>query len=118
MRMWMTNPELMCRQHLIGEYRELFTFVGTLRNKKSIKGYINNDLLEPLSLMKRYIELKNEMIRRNYKPKKEFTFDNSMLDYLTDDFKNHKIDEENSTGLLFERCKNCRLLQEKIENAR
>lgn len=114
----MTNPELMCRQHLIGEYRELFTFVGTLKKQKNIAGYIKHDLLEPLSIKKRFEQLKNEMLKRNYNPKKEFTFDNSMLDYLTDDFKNHKIDEENSTGLLFERCKNCRLLQEKIENAR
>ncbi len=103
----MTNPELMCRQHLIGEYRELFTFVGTLRNKKSIKGYINNDLLEPLSLMKRYIELKNEMIRRNYKPKKELDFNLEMINYLSEEERNHKIDRNNSKKLLLERCDKC-----------
>jgi hypothetical protein len=112
MRMWMTKPEIMCRQHLIGEYRELFTFIGTLKRKISIKGYIDNDLLEPLSLLQRYIVLKNEMIKRGYHPKKELVFDISMLNHLSDEHKNHKINIKNSETILLTKCKECRRLQD------
>ena len=104
----MANPKIMCKQHLIGEYRELFTFLGTMRKQKKIDGYIRNNLLEPLSLEKRYNELREEMLNRNYKPKKEFLFDIKLLEYLKEDIINFKINKENALNALLCRCSICR----------
>ena len=107
MRMWMVEPEIMCRQHLIGEYRELFTILGILKLKRNISGYIENDLIEPLSISIRYKLLKKEMINRGYNPQKEFTFCNELLLYLSGTQINHRIDIDKSKNELFRRCKLC-----------
>jgi hypothetical protein len=49
--------------------------IGTLKKKKSIAGYVRNNLLEPLSLLERHEELKNEMVRRGLKHKSEIDVD-------------------------------------------
>ena len=64
MRMWMVDPEIMCRQHLFGEHVEHHMFRGSMRKGCRQDGYITNDLLEPLSLDKRHEELVIEMTRR------------------------------------------------------
>jgi len=104
--MWMVDAKKMCKQHLIGEYRELFTFLGTLRKKKSVKGYFRNNLFEPLSLKSRYLEIRNEMLARGYEPFKFFDYKDSLLDYLGDD-KNIKVDVAKSEADLFSRCPEC-----------
>ena len=47
MRMWMVDPSLLCRKHLLGEHLECHMFVGTINKNISIKGYIKNGLCEP-----------------------------------------------------------------------
>lgn len=108
MRMWMVEPKIMCRRHLIGEYRELFTFLGTLKKGISIKGYIENDLLEPLSLESRYLELKKEMLLRGYNPAKTFEISNGKLSNLNDNELKHIIDREKSLFELLNRCDECK----------
>ena len=49
MRQWMCDPRFMCNKHLFGEHVEHHMFIGTLERKKSINGYIRNDLLLLLS---------------------------------------------------------------------
>ena len=112
MRMWMCKPEEMCRQHLLGEYREVFTFIGTLKRKKSVKGYIRNGLLEPLALEKRYEELKAEMVSRGYKPVAKFEMPDGLLSYLTKEEIEHKVDDTVSRIELARRCERCRELQQ------
>ena len=106
MRMWMVNPKIMCKQHLIGEYRELFTFMGAVREKKSISGYIKNNLLEPLSVKNRYEVLKSEMINRNYKPKKEFIVQD--MNYISKKELNNKVNVHKSLNDLLNRCPECK----------
>ena len=71
MRMWNVNPEGMCNQHLLGEHVECHMFVGTLNQGKSVKGYLQNGLLEIHNIKKRHDELSREMKRRgmNHKSK-------------------------------------------------
>lgn len=107
MRMWMCDPKIMCRNHLIGEYREIFTFAGTLRLKKKIDGYIRNNCLEPLSLVLRFNELKDEMIRRGYKCKAILNFKENFVNYLPKSQKEYQIDVEQSLKNLLERCPEC-----------
>jgi len=64
MRMWMVNPKIMCRQHLLGEHVEIHMFVGTLSRGKSVKGYLEKGLLEVHNLYWRHEELVEEMKRR------------------------------------------------------
>ena len=41
MRMWMVNPEILCRKHLLGEHVELHMLVGWIIKGKSIQGYLD-----------------------------------------------------------------------------
>ena len=114
MRMWMCNPRILCRKHLLGEYRELFTFLGTLKQQKRLDGYFKNNLLEPLALESRYKKLKDEMLFRKYKPKKEFIFNNTILDYLNDK-KYNKINKNKSLKELIKRCPECKQRYDKYK---
>jgi len=111
MRQWMCNPKIMCRQHLLGEYREHFTILGTIKKKISIQGYINNDLIEPKSILKRYKGLKKEMLARGYKPKVKFKYNyKTIKQNLLPQQLNHKIDKDKSLKDLLSRCEECRRL--------
>ena len=103
--MWLCDPKILCRQHLLGEYRELFTLVGTINAKKNLDGYIKNNCLELTSLESRYIELKNEMLRRGYKPVKQFIHPN--FSYLDEFIINYKINKDSSLKDLLNRCILC-----------
>jgi len=64
MRMWMTNPKGMCRQHLLGEHVETHMFVGAILKGTAMDGYVSGGLLESKSLERRHAALVREMIRR------------------------------------------------------
>lgn len=115
MRMWMVEPKIMCRQHLIGEYRELFTILSIFRRGISIKGYIDNDLIEPTALLTRYNELKEEMLERGYKPVKEFKFSVNLFDKFPTEYVNHIIDKDYSKKILVSRCLECAKNAEEIK---
>ena len=66
MRMWLVNPKIMCRNHLLGEHLELHMLASCLKNRKNIRGYIERDLVDPSLLVKRHEELVEEMKRRGY----------------------------------------------------
>ncbi len=67
MRMWMVAPCLMCRQHLLGEHRELHALAGSLRAGRSIAGHISRGQLEPQNIKARHDAIVTEMVRRGYK---------------------------------------------------
>ena len=100
--MWNINPKKMCRQHLLGEHLEMHMFLGTLKKKKSIKGYLDKGLVEVHNIKKRHDELVDEMKKRGYNhksPLKKFK-----LDKIGNvNIKNNKIE-------LIKRCKECRKL--------
>ena len=66
MRMWMVNPKVMCRQHLLGEHVEIHMFIGTINLQKKVDGYLEKGLLEIHNLYARHEELVEEMKRRGY----------------------------------------------------
>ena len=106
LRLWMVDPRIMCKQHLLGEHVEIHMFVGTILKRKSLDGYIANNLLEPKSLISRHEELVIEMVNRNMNHKSELP--NFDLDYLPDNIKNYKIDRKKSLADLVNRCPTCR----------
>lgn len=66
MRMWMVPPQHMCRQHLLGEHVEIHMLVGSLSRNKSIQGFIDKGLIEPMAIVARHDEIVQEMSRRGY----------------------------------------------------
>lgn len=118
MRMWMVNPACMCGKHLRGEHVEHHMFIGALKRKKSMRGFIDNNLLQPLSLLERHDAIAKEMIKRGYKhisPLIDFESIRNerlikvYLEYLGDD-KLAKVDAEKSLQDLIDRCPECKKL--------
>ena len=67
MRMWMVDPAIMCRKHLLGEHVELHMMAGHLRLNRKVDGYVRNNCVQPKSIGARHKALAAEMIRRGYK---------------------------------------------------
>lgn len=109
MRQWMVDPRLMCRKHLLGEHAEHHMLIGSLKRKKSISGFIRNNLLEPKSIEKRHNELVKEMNRRGYNHKTELNNINleELIAYLPLKEQNYIIDSNKSQTELFRRCPKC-----------
>ena len=102
MRMWNVNPKQMCDQHILGEHVEMHMFVGTINKGISIKGYLENGLIEPHNIVGRHQELVEEMERRGMKH-------NSELPKLLEEPKiEGRVNSEDNQKLLAERCKICR----------
>jgi len=64
MRMWLVKPSVLCQKHLGGEHVECHMFLGTIRKRKSVQGYLDNGLFEPLKLQERHNQLAEELVRR------------------------------------------------------
>lgn len=67
MRMWMVDPALLCRKHLLGEHNELHMLAGSLLRGKGVQGFVQKGLLEPARLHQRHDALAREMLARGYK---------------------------------------------------
>lgn len=106
MRQWLVCPLIMCRKHLLGEHCEHHMFVGSLKRKNKMDGYIKNNCLEPLSLQKRHNEISIEMKRRKYNHKSPLTVPSTLLEYLGK-FIYTKINKEESLLDLLLRCPTC-----------
>lgn len=112
--MWMVNPRILCRKHLLGEHVELHMFVGTLNKGLSIEGYLKNNLLEIKSLFKRHQVLAKEMLKRGYNHKSplvEKTWSQYPKNYL-----DIVVDREKALKNLLNRCSFCLANYEKEKN--
>ena len=105
MRMWMVNPKLMCRKHLLGEHGEIHKHRHNFEKKHSINKRIELGQIEPLSMEKRHDELAREMLRRGYNHNSPYTMPD--ISYLPDFQKNFKVDTNMSKKDLFSRCSEC-----------
>jgi ribosomal protein L44E len=108
MRMWNIDPRLLCVKHLCGEHLEMHMFLGAIRKKKSIKGFINNGLVEVHNIKKRHDELSNEMLKRSYSHKSDSLESDSL-------WEAGRVNIEQNKRELQIRCKECK---ERIENER
>jgi hypothetical protein len=98
--MWMVDPRIMCRQHLLGEHLETHVIATNITRGRSIAGFIRNNAIEPHSVQSRHDELAAEMERRCMKHR-------SPLDFSTDIYPDFRIDRRASLKLLIERCPRC-----------
>lgn len=101
MRMWMVDPGMMCRKHLLGEHVECHMFLGCIRKGKSLQGYIVKGLVEVHHLKIRHDALAQEMFHRGYNHQTPFPadFHHSPVGH---------VDIRQSISDLMERCPECR----------
>lgn len=109
MRMWMVNPKIMCRQHLLGEHVEIHMFIGTISRQKSVEGYLQKGLLEVHNLHARHEELVKEMKRRGYNHCSEVDEKWKRTE------KQGIIDREKNLGELVRRCERCKHRSDELQ---
>jgi hypothetical protein len=97
--MWMIDPRILCRKHLLGEHVETHMIAGCLRLGKSLDGYINTGLVELKNLTIRHDQLAGEMLKRGMNHKSELVV--SELPDLG------KVNRNRSLLDLIKRCDNC-----------
>ena len=67
--MWLVDPQVMCRKHLLGEHVEMHMLVGTIARGKSLAGYVAKGLIDTTQIQSRHDALAQEMLARGYKHK-------------------------------------------------
>lgn len=96
-RLNLIEPQLLADQHLIAEYREILLLFGYYRKHPKINPSDNH--LQPMKfyqdkiiyLIKRFFDLKEEMIRRSFKPTKDIIYcRHTMCNGRLKDFKSNK----------------------------
>lgn len=101
MRMWMIQPNKLCRQHLLGEHFEIHKAVGNLRHSgKWTKSLTQRGFLEPQNFLSRHDTLVKEMQRRG------FTH-NSPLDVSGVELDTGNVNIRKSIRDLKDRCEEC-----------
>jgi len=68
-RMWMVDPELLCRQHLLGEHFDIHRIVGSLRRfgTRYMRTELSQGHIELQRLRARHDDIVKEMLARGYK---------------------------------------------------
>jgi hypothetical protein len=110
MRMWMVNPRLMCRKHLLGEHVELHMFVAAIRRGLNLNGYLRHKLLEPHNILARHEELVRELERRGYR------HCSPLLPFEA--VRCGRISRRANLAELAQRCSQCRRIQQNINGGR
>lgn len=112
MRMWMIDPKLLCRKHLLGEHGEIHKFKHNFEKKHSIDKRIEQGQIEPNSMEIRHNELALEMLRRGYIHKSPYFIPD--LSYLSNKQKYFKVNKIEAITDLYNRCEECKKLKEVI----
>ena len=80
MRMWMIEPRLLCRNHLLGEHFEIHCAVGNLHKDGKWATYLTKQgYLEPQNFKQRHDEIVIEMKQRGYNHKSPLEVDVGFL---------------------------------------
>jgi hypothetical protein len=102
MRMWMVDPDTMCRKHLLGEHVEIHMLSGSLARSRSIEGFLAKHLLEPSSMVQRHEALAAEMEHRGYAHSSPLRSVGNL-----ERFVQFRVDRAESTRELAARCPAC-----------
>jgi hypothetical protein len=105
--MWGVNPILLCNKHLLGEHVEMHMFVGAIKKGTSIKGFVENKLVDTCLIKNRHDELAKEMQKRGMVHK-------SPLEYI-DTLQQCSVDICENKKELQNRCSECKKRQECFE---
>lgn len=109
-RLWMTPPAKMCLQHLLGEHHETHMFLGKLKLKHRLYGYIIGNHFALADLHPRHEVLAAELVRRNRQHNSPFPRLDLVLG-LGDYLEGHPpVDRQAAAKELYQRCAACRHL--------
>ena len=100
MRMWMVDPNILCRKHLLGEHGEIHKHRHNFVKKHRMEG--RRGQIEPKSMKSRHDALAKEMLKRGYKH--ESPYEMPDISYLAD----MTVDKEESLNDLLNRCEECK----------
>jgi hypothetical protein len=107
MREWRIPPELLCRQHLLGNHNELHRYRPSFVKKHSMKGRIYPVvLIEPSNMKIDHDEIAEEMLRRGYNHNSPYEMPD--ISYLPEDQRNAKVDVNYNLQDLINRCPECK----------
>jgi len=107
MRMWMIDPRLLCRKHLLGEHGEIHKHRHNFVKQHSISKRVSPVVqIEPKSMESRHDELAAEMLRRGFNH--QSPFEQPDISYLPDSERNAVVDINVSMSDLIERCPICK----------
>jgi len=115
-RMWMIQPALMCRQHLLGEHNELHKLLGSIMKGKSVRGHTVKFQVFPKHLIGRHNDLVREMQRRGYKHNSELPIHPCLVKVL-ELTPQHSIPPSlgvDNLAELYSKCSDCRERMEKM----
>lgn len=109
-RMWCVDPQVLCRNHLLGEHKELHQIVGIMNSHPHgdaiVEGHAEKDQVDTSLIEKRHMELVDEMVSRGINHNSELpTFEDPVLG---------SVDPESNITDLMNRCEDC---AEKIRNS-
>lgn len=104
-RMWMCDPRILCKNHLLGEHNELHKALGGLRRGRHVRGYVERGQLEVRSMEVRHGALVAEMRRRGWTGHKTpLTIADDDLAHLTDAERDGVVDRDAALLDLIDRC--------------
>lgn len=101
MRMWMIDPKLLCRKHLLGEHGEIHKHRHNFVKQHKMDG--RRGQIEPAAMETRHDELAAEMLRRGYNH--QSPFEQPDTSYLPNDMT---VDISTSIEDLKSRCPDCK----------
>lgn len=109
--MWMVNPKIMCKNHLLGEHKEIHQLIGSIKRRFGVSGYIRNNCVEITSIVSRHDDIVDEMSRRGYNHYSPIKLTqnqiNDISSYLCDEERLYKVNSESSLQDLINRCDKC-----------
>ena len=103
MRMWMIDPKLLCRKHLLGEHGEIHKHRHNFLKRHNMSGRVGQ--IFPARMKARHEELVIEMKRRGYNHNSPY--DQPDVSYLGD-MLDIKPDIAYNLRDLASRCEECR----------
>lgn len=104
MRMWMVNPKLLCRKHLLGEHGEIHKHRHNFVKKHNMSG--RKGQIFPRLMQQRHDELTIEMDRRGYNH--QSPYDQPNVEYLPMELLEAVPDIPGNLNDLSCRCEECR----------
>lgn len=104
MRMWMINPRLLCKTHLLGEHFEIHKHRHNFVKGHSIDG--RRGQIEPEKMRIRHDELAEEMTARGMSHKSPY----EQPDLSKYNLQGFVVDKEESLQELQKRCPKCKEL--------
>lgn len=103
MRMWMIDPKLLCRKHLLGEHGEIHKHRHNFVKQHNMSG--RKGQIFPRLMQQRHDELAIEMLRRGYRHESPYT--QPGVEYLPEDVLNSKPGINANMIDISNRCTDC-----------